>query len=50
MIACSIALAIWCAALSWFHHRDNMRRNLDSVGQDESGIDAVEEDAQHKLP
>lgn len=50
MIASSIALAIWCAALSWFHHRDDMRRGVDGVGQDESGIDAVEEHAPTKLP
>lgn len=31
MIAVSIALAIWCAGLSWFHHRDDVRRSLEGV-------------------
>lgn len=37
MIACSIALAIWCAALSWFHHRDDVRRSLNGINRDGVG-------------
>jgi ACS family pantothenate transporter-like MFS transporter len=50
MIACSIALVIWCAALSWFHHRDSMRRNLDAVEQGSTGPDAKEEHTMSKYP
>lgn len=35
MIACSIALAIWCAGLSWFHHKDDLTRSLEGVEHDE---------------
>lgn len=35
MIACSIALAIWCAGLSWLHHKDDVARSLEGVEQDE---------------
>ncbi|KAK7734121.1 hypothetical protein SLS63_004406 [Diaporthe eres] len=34
MIAVSIALAVWCAGLSWFHHKDDMERSVEGVGQD----------------
>ncbi|KAL1859492.1 hypothetical protein Daus18300_009637 [Diaporthe australafricana] len=34
MIAVSIALAIWCAGLSWFHHKDDQMRRVEGVGQD----------------
>lgn len=36
MIACSIALAIWCAGLSWLHHKDDVARSVEGVEQDES--------------
>lgn len=42
MIACSIALVIWCAGLSWFHHKDEVRRKLDGVAQEASSPEAVE--------
>lgn len=34
MIACSIALAVWCAGLSWLHHKDEMARSVEGVEQD----------------
>ncbi|KAI7782459.1 hypothetical protein LA080_013458 [Diaporthe eres] len=34
MIAVSIALAVWCAGLSWFHHKDDMERSVEGIGQD----------------
>lgn len=42
MIACSIALAIWCAGLSWFHRKDDIARSLEGVNQDET-VQVVEE-------
>lgn len=47
MIACSIALAIWCAALSWLHHRDDMIRSLDGIEQDGASQDM---DKSHTKP
>lgn len=34
MIACSIALAVWCAGLSWLHHKDEVARSVEGVEQD----------------
>ncbi|KUI68453.1 Pantothenate transporter liz1 [Cytospora mali] len=50
MIACSIALAIWCAGLSWFHHKDEVRRNVDGVDQASTKPDTGEEVTFSKVP
>lgn len=42
MIACSIALVIWCAGLSWLHHKDERARSLEGVAQDGS-VKALDE-------
>lgn len=48
MIAVSIALAAWCAGLSWFHHRDDMKRRVEGVGND-AGSRQTEEDTGTKF-
>lgn len=48
MIATSIALAVWCGGLSWFHHKDDLKRRVEGVGHDaESG--QAEEDTGSKF-
>lgn len=49
MIAVSIALAVWCAGLSWFHHREDVRRSLDGVNQNGSSEDVDEDHADQKV-
>lgn len=48
MIAVSIALAVWCAGLSWFHHKDDMERSVEGVGQDADSRQ-IEEDTGAKF-
>lgn len=48
MIAVSVALAVWCAGLSWFHRREDVRRSIEGVNQSGSSEGVDEEHADQK--